>query len=232
MRIATSVAIFTFIALIMAAGAAYAGGGGPHLWLSTDPNQFNEGGLGYINDGSAWQNDSYVATSMPFTAYLYNASPGNKGTAYDIGLIVAVQTGDEEGSITIADAFGVEQTLTYADFKSFNPYPGGGHGIDGMYAVLKPSQTINLTTDNTNYANTSSKASSWTQFVVKSSSFAEYHLDARSFGGSDVFYNPASHDINFGGGGGDPSVPEPASMVLVGIGLAGLLARRKKSIRP
>ncbi|MDP3791844.1 MAG: PEP-CTERM sorting domain-containing protein [Candidatus Omnitrophota bacterium] len=228
--------IFAFVLMSIFAAQAYADtAGGPHLWLSTNSNQFNEGGIGYVGSTSGWNDESYVANNMPFTMYLYNTAPENKGTAYDIGLIVAVHGGDTDGSITIADAFGVEETFTYSDFTSTNPYPGGGHGVydggsDGIYAVLKPSNSIDLTYDNTGNENITSTASSWTKFVVKSSSFSEVHFDARSFGGSNgVFYNPASHDVNWPGDG-DPTVPEPATLSLLGLGLAGLLRFRKRKV--
>lgn len=229
--------LFILVLILLFASSAYASGGGPHLWLSTDPNNFDEGGAGYVGSAPEWKPDSYLSSSMPFTMYLYNSAPYSQGTAKDVGLIVVVHSGETSGTITIADAFGVEQTLDYSDFSSTIPYPGGGHGVygggsDGIYAILKPSKKINLTYDYTGNEDTTSTASSWTKFVVKSSSFSEVHFDARSFNKcSPVFYNPASHDVDWSGGGG-PAIPEPASISFLGFGFFGLLAfRRGKSKR-
>lgn len=225
--------LFVLAAVILLSADVYASGtGGPHLWLSTDSNNFDEGGVGYVDSVSGWQRESYVSNNMPFTMYLYNAAPANKGTAYDIGLIVAVHKGDINGSITIADAFGAEQTLTYSDFTTNDPYPGGSHGVynsNGVFAVLKPSHQINLTTDSTGHADTTSAASSWTQFIVKSSSFSDFHFDAKSTGNSGgQFYNPASHDVTWGGEGSAPPAPEPATLSFLGLGLFGLTRIIKK----
>ena len=212
--------------MMLLAGSAYASGGGPHLWLSADPNQFDKGGVGYVGSSTGWMNKSYVSKNMPLTMYLYNAASKKKGTAEDIGLIVVVHKGDKNGSITIEDAFGVDHTLNYSDFTTLNPYPGNDHGVydsDGVYAVLKPSKEIDLTTDKSKDEDTSSDASSWTKFVVKSSSFSEVHFDAVS---SNAFYNPASHDIDLCGRG-DPA-PEPATMSLLGLGLFGLIGLKRK----
>jgi MYXO-CTERM domain-containing protein len=229
MRIFLKGSICSAFLIALLAVSAYACGI-PQLWLSTDSTNFNEGGIGYVDSASGWKDDSYVAEKLPFTMYLYNSAPRNKGTAYDIGLIIAVHKGETNGSITIADAFGVETTLNYSDFSSTIPYPGGGHDVyggnsDGIYAVLKPSHTINLKTDRTHNEDTTSNSKSWTQFVVKSSSFSEVHFDARTFGGCEVFYTPGSHDVDFCGGGNN-STPEPASITLLGLGLLGLLRRR------
>jgi len=172
--------------------------------------------------------ESYVVKSMPFTMYLYNAGPSTAGTAMDIALVVVVHQGETGGTIAITDAFGTEKTLGYSDFTTVNPYPGGNHGVydtDGVYAVLRPSSpSIDLTYDSTGNANTTSTPSSWTKFIVKSSSFSEVHFDAISSNGFCSPYNPASHDVTYYG---DPSTPEPATLSVLGLVLFGITRFRR-----
>ncbi|MDD5136045.1 MAG: PEP-CTERM sorting domain-containing protein [Candidatus Omnitrophica bacterium] len=227
--------IYSLILTALAAGSSYACGcdsGG--LWLSTDPNHFAAGGVGYVtNSSNDWEYKSYCTENLPFTMYLYNeTSSCYGGTAKDIGLIVAVHKGETNGSITIADAFGVETTLHYSDFSTYDPYPGYDHGVydnDGVFAVLKPSTRIDLTTDYTNHENTTSTSSSWTDFVVKSSSFSEVHFDAKSTGWcGDTLYTGSCNDVTLCGPGGFGTVPEPATLSFLGLGLFGLMNFKRK----
>lgn len=196
--------------------------GGPHLWLSTDSNNFNLGGENYVwRSRDPWQRQSYVAEvadNMPFTMYLYNALKTGGEDAEDIGLIVVVhkpETGEgKTGSVTITDEFGNSQTLTSFAGTDVGPYYGGGnHGVylphDGVFAIYKPSSTINLSSDR----NPPYGEKKWTSFVISSSSFSEVHFDAFSCNG---FWNPASHDVT-------QVVPEPASLSLIGFGVFCLL---------
>ena len=237
MRVLIKTVVCLFIIIGCFSMNAYASvSGGPHLWLSTDPNNFDAGGIGYIGSAPGWQDESYIAKSMPLTMYLYNAAPTNKGTADNIGLIVVAHTGDTSGSITIADAFGMETTLKYSDFTANDPYPGGNHGVynsDGVYAILRPGSDIDLTTDKNGHENTTSDSSSWTKFIVKSSSFSEVHFDAIGGDGYGEFYNPGSHDVDLFGVE-TQHAPEPVSIGFFGFGLAGLtrlLHKKKRGVR-
>ncbi len=206
-------AIFSFSVVADATPASE-----PHLWLSTDPNTFDEGGTGYVGKSlDPWLNESYHVSQSPFTMYLYNAlQNGNNPDAMDIGLIVVVHDG-EAGSVSITDEFGNTTTLTSFTGTDVGPYYGGGnHGVylphDGVFAIYHPSQQIDLSSDDPD-----SEEKKWTSFVIATSSFSQVHFDAFS---SNGFYNPASHDVTVS--------PEPASAFLLAVGLFGMKTLKSK----
>lgn len=185
-------------------------GGGPHLWLSTDPTTFDEGGTGYIGATTdPWLTDSYLTNNNPFTLYIYNAAK-NKGTATDIQLLLAIHEG-ETGTITVGGT-------TYPSFTNIllpAPYGAGSHGVyndpisnghDGRYTLT------NVLGDLAPLTSTSVPIS-WT-------GFSQIHFDVIA---SNGFYNPPSHDVT--------TTPEPSSILLFGSGLAGFAAWRYRKAR-
>ncbi|MBI4683817.1 MAG: PEP-CTERM sorting domain-containing protein [Nitrospirae bacterium] len=178
--------------------------GGPHLWLSTDPATFDEGGTGYIgNVGDSWLNDSYVTVNNPFDLYIYNASKSKKAT--DIQLLIAIHAG-ESGTVTVD---GTDYSL-FTGTTLPSQYGGGNHGVyddpsgthDGRYVIANLGFDLNPKRSN-------SASISWT-------GFSEVHFDVFS---SNCFWNPPSHDATSQGG---TPVPEPGTLLLLGSGLLGL----------
>jgi len=187
--------------------------GGPHLWLSTDPVQPDEGGTGYVGDiGDPWFNDSYFTIDNPFNLYIYNAKK-NGGPATDIQLLVAVHSA-ETGMGNMVNVEGI-------DYNNFTgtvlppEYGSGNHGIyddpegthDGRYTVvplgfdLLPLELKEIT--------------------LSYEGFSIIHVDVFS---SNGYWNPPSHDVT----ADPPTIPEPSTVSLLCIGIAGLFAARKK----
>ncbi len=192
---------------------------GPHLWLSTDPNAFDEGGLGYVEGGNGWSTDSYV-TDDPFTLYVYHPTGE---PAVDIGLMIAVHDG-ETGSVTVDG--NVISSFPLVDFTLY--YGGGNHGVyiphDGVFATYETE--IDLLADTNNSPSVAGAlADSWTSFDIELEGFSQIHIDAFSTNG---FWNPPSHDVT------TRVVPEPATMVLMGTGLTAIVAigRHTRKRRP
>lgn len=197
--------LFTaFIVSFIAVPAQATSIGGPHLWLSTDPSQFDAGGVGYVEDNSdPWLEDSYVTYDNPFTLFIYHAGPEVKGEAEDIHLMIAVHEG-ESGSVTVG-------STTYNSFPESDlgvtEYGNGNHGVygphDGVFAItaslgdLDPFESMS--------------------FSITSTGFSAVHFDVFSDNG---FYNPASHDATY--------VPEPSTVLLLGSGLIGLAYFRRR----
>lgn len=211
--------IYVFTLLMALAANAYAlPSGGPHLWLSTDANNFNEGGLNYVGDSTnPWMADSYNAGSgVPFRLYLYNALNNARAqAAINVSLLVAIHSGDS-GVVEIKDASGNVTLIPAFTYNNINPYYGGGyHGVyqnlggngdesgDAMFALYNTNITL--------------AQNQSTYFDITTNGFREVHFDAFS---SNGYYNPASHDVT--------TTPEPATAALLGLGLLGLFGLRKK----
>ncbi|MBI5739780.1 MAG: PEP-CTERM sorting domain-containing protein [Nitrospirae bacterium] len=180
--------------------------GGPHLWLSTDPANFDEGGAGYIGpNADTWTTDSYITTNHPSVLYIYNAD--NRDAATDIRLLLTVHNG-ESGTITVE---GTDYT-SFTGTSLPSQYGGGNHGIydphDGRFAIADLG--FDLDSEEFNKA------------AISFEGFSEVHFDVFS---SNNFWNPPSHDAT------GTHVPEPGTILLMGTGLLGLVLYGRKRFK-
>lgn len=204
-------AVALLLVLLVPGGSWGTPTGGPHLWLSTDPRQFDEGGAGYVGDADdPWLDESYVTQGNPFTLYLYHALKSGE-PATDIQLLVVVHEG-ESGVVTV----GTAEVRSFPGVALPPQYGGGNHGVyddppgthDGRYAVVP------LDFDLEPQASAAVRISWY--------GFSEVHFDAIS---SNGFWNPPSHDAT----GTRTPVPEPSAWLLWGVGLGGYgFWKRKK----
>jgi len=181
---------------------------GPHLWLSTDPNSFDEGGVGYVGDvGDSWATESYVTLNQPFTLYVYHPVGDPDFPAEDIALMIATHTG-ETGTVTVDG--NVLSSFPETDYRQY--YGGGSHGVydphDGVFAVYETGITL-LADTNHSPSVAGALEDSFTSFEIGWEGFSQVHFDAFSENG---YWNPPSHDVT-------GVVPEPATVLLLGAGL-------------
>ncbi len=171
-------------------------------------------GSTYANLIAAGQGFTYSAAATAFDAV---ANAGNFfGTPPSPSNILAYSCGRDQcpdlSFVSTADIIGI-------DFSGF--IVGGG-------SIMATLQGIDSAGNAVSHVATLSTSTSWEKSVndfanIVGLRWVTFSAGAGTFGLDDIIVRTVA--ANTGGGGG--TVPEPASLVLAGLGLAGLLASRR-----
>ena len=195
---------------------------GPHLWLSTDPSEMDEGGDGWVDDvGDPWLNQSYLTPDNPFDLYIYSAKK-DAVPAEDITLLLTILETEIGigGTISVTDPL-TSTTTTYSVFDGvdltttgYSTAGGPNHGVYeppeahlGRFAIASLGFDLS--------------AQEMRSVEIAYTEFSQIHIDVFS---SNGFYNPPSHDAT-------GVIPEPGTIMLLGSGLMGVAAYRRKRFK-
>lgn len=206
-KILLSILTFAVAAIFLPAVSGAGSIGGPHLWLSIDPANYDESGIGYVKaDQDPWLTDSYVTNDNSFNLYIYNAAkynPKKNLIAENISLLITTPEG-ESGNVKVNDK-------SYSVFSGTTlpkAYGAGSHGIykkstgfnhDGFHAIaFLGADLLPETVESVE---------------IEWSGFSKVHFDVFS---SNEFYNPPGHDVT-------AMIPIPSSLLLFGSGIVGLV---------
>jgi hypothetical protein len=191
----------------------------PILWLSAEPG-FYEG----VNPNS-WYTESWITGPDDFTLTIFNSSShGNAVTAEDIYVVFAIKDITSQFSFTLdGNNYGLADFTNSGDHPVLDP-----HGIFGNHTLYMEYGIGDL----------ASQASKNITIDVVSADPAIFHMDAygRIWDSKKEEYyyarNPYSHDVTW-----DPpfyynNIPEPASLLLLGLGVLGVgLIKKRRGVR-
>ncbi len=183
--------------------------------------------------------ETWIApTSGSFEVWVLAGNISATESIYDIGLVASVGGGDTAptGSLTITSLDGGgSSTYTNGDFAWGTPpvdSPLPGHGIFPAWDVdqLVTSQTSTNSADWEDVYDMPTMGGPTTGQIFRfsiTSTFDYVHFDAYGYNDKDRrIFAPFSHDAE-SGGKTPPEIPEPATMILFGLGMAGAGISRK-----
>ena len=186
--------------------------GGPHLWMAASDGAY------VMDSPDPWQQDSWIVGASTFDLYIYNAS--HHYDAEDISLMVAVHQG-ETGSIMVNGTEITTLTPWRTDITASPPSPQYNAGSHGVYEPSGDATFYIFNLGGFIEARSPGGMLDYMTVGIEWSGFSQVHFDVYSANG---FYNPPSHDVT--------AVPEPATMLLLGTGLVGLVGlKRRKSMK-
>lgn len=221
MKIKTNVVAILMAAALMGMGTAYAV---PALQLYMPGSTYDPG------------SESHVISHIPFALQVLGASKnGNINRINSPYLHIAVPQGSwEDGTTVTLTGPGHESGVTISAWSFGQPAALSPHGIYPTHyaSLLLPDMDVGNGTDIIkDYipGGTGQDTGVIYEYEVSYTGAAGLHMDASGIAlmkndRTQPVFAPYSHDAD-----SDNHAPEPASMLVVAAGVAGLAARRKRS---